>query len=110
MDRKEKPPVIVLSSMHHDDEIEDNDVRKMPIKIVDNNNTKARVDVVDKNVGNYSTKIKTRRWPLQVFYTILDIIALNAFNINTLNFPDWKSSSHRKGCTVPFTKTLGMHW
>ena len=88
MDRKGKPPVIVISSMHHDDEIEDNDGRKKPIMIVDNNNTKAGVDVVDKHVRDYSIKMKTRRWPLQVFYTILDIIALNAFNINALNFPD----------------------
>ena len=35
MDKKGKPPVIVLSSLHHDDEIEHNEGRKKPVMIVD---------------------------------------------------------------------------
>ncbi|VVC38802.1 Hypothetical protein CINCED_3A020432 [Cinara cedri] len=42
--------------------------------IIDND-----VDVTDQMARNYSVKSKSRRWPLQVFFNILDLAGINAW-------------------------------
>ena len=45
------------------------------------NNTKFGVDTCDQMLRYYSTRSATRRWPLAVFYNLLDILCLNTFVI-----------------------------
>ena len=47
MNKKGKSSVIVVSLMHHDNGMEPNEERKKPEMIIDYNETKADVDVVD---------------------------------------------------------------
>ncbi|MGH0124309.1 UNVERIFIED_CONTAM: hypothetical protein FKN15_066026 [Acipenser sinensis] len=40
-----------------------------------NNDTKYRVDVLDQMARQYSVKASSRRWPVVVFYNVLDLAA-----------------------------------
>ena len=42
------------------------------------NHTKSDADNIDQMARLYNTKVTSRRWPLQVFYYILDFSAINA--------------------------------
>ena len=43
------------------------------------NNTKYGVDIFDQMARKYSAKAGSRRWPLHVFYDILDLAAIRAW-------------------------------
>ena len=42
------------------------------------NSTKFGVDVVDQMARKYTVNAAFRRWPVQFFYNILDLAAINA--------------------------------
>lgn len=72
---KPKKAVILISSMHHSrDERSDK-----PVMIEDYNKTKGGVDEVDKKCANYSCSRRTRRWPMVLFYRLIDISGINAY-------------------------------
>ncbi|KFM73858.1 PiggyBac transposable element-derived protein 4, partial [Stegodyphus mimosarum] len=74
---KERKAVILISSMHHSCE---NDASSgKPEIIAMYNLTKGGVDEFDKKCSIYSTARRTRRWPMAIFFRILDICAINAF-------------------------------
>ncbi|XP_039288779.1 piggyBac transposable element-derived protein 4-like [Nilaparvata lugens] len=88
---KKNKSVILLSTMHDEKEIDD--VTGKPSIIIDYNSTKGGVDTVDQKCANYSTKKKTRRWPMAIFYRFLDMTGVNAHVIyiaNNLNNPAGK--------------------
>ncbi|KAJ8384437.1 hypothetical protein AAFF_G00205700 [Aldrovandia affinis] len=60
--------------------------------ILDYNATKGGVDNLDKVTGTYSTKRMTARWPLVIFFNIIDVSAYNAFVIFAEIFPEWNKS------------------
>ena len=51
------------------------------------NHKKGDVDSHDQMCALYTTARKTNRWPMRVFYWIVDSSALNAFVIFTQNTP-----------------------
>ncbi|CAG4958180.1 unnamed protein product [Colias eurytheme] len=65
--------VITVSSMHHTPNV-DNTTKKPEI-ILYYNPTKIGVDLLDQRCANYWSGRRTRRWPLAVFYRLLDISA-----------------------------------
>lgn len=72
--------VILLSSSHFTKEIDsDTGDAKKPAMIMDYNATKGGVDTMDENVENFTCRRKTCRWPLLLFYNLLDVSGLNAF-------------------------------
>ncbi|XP_054631006.1 uncharacterized protein LOC129180496 isoform X2 [Dunckerocampus dactyliophorus] len=74
---KRRKTVCVLSSMHS--VVETGDTRKKkPNTVTDYNSKKCGVDVMDQMVGEFSVRSGTRRWPVAVFYNMIDIAALNA--------------------------------
>ena len=77
---KQKKNVVLFSSMHHDDKIdpESGDMKKPEI-ITFYNSTKGGVDMVDQMAGEYDTSRNSRRWPLTVFYTLLNVSTINAY-------------------------------
>uniref|UniRef100_A0A8C5HKK6 PiggyBac transposable element-derived protein domain-containing protein n=1 Tax=Gouania willdenowi TaxID=441366 RepID=A0A8C5HKK6_GOUWI len=75
---KRKKTVYVLSSMHSMVETEDTTKRK-PNTFIQYNTTKCGVDVMDQMVREYSVRAGTRRWPVAVFYNMIDMAALNAY-------------------------------
>jgi hypothetical protein len=61
-----------------DIEIEKTD-KSLPETISYYNQSKFGVDMVDQMARKYSTKSKSHRWPLQVFFNILDLAGINAW-------------------------------
>nr|XP_023668632.1 piggyBac transposable element-derived protein 1-like [Paramormyrops kingsleyae] len=75
---KKKKTVCLLSSLHRDVTIGDCRKRK-PNTINDYNHMKCGVDVLDQMARMYSVRAPTRRWPVAVFYNMLDLAAANAY-------------------------------
>lgn len=75
---KKQKNVILLSSLHPDVEV-GTDRKKLPETVAFYNNTKCGVDTLDQMARMYSTKAGSRRWPVQVFYNVLDLAAINAW-------------------------------
>ena len=70
--------VNVLSTMHSQPEIESTSDQK-PSIIVFHNKTKDGVGTLDRMLRSYSIKRMTRRWPLVLFYNMIDLSTINAF-------------------------------
>ncbi|KAH9632636.1 hypothetical protein HF086_004754 [Spodoptera exigua] len=63
--------------MHHIKETDS--ATNKPIMIIDYNKTKGGVDEVDKKCSNYSCSRRTRRWPMTLFYRLIDMSGVNAY-------------------------------
>lgn len=83
---KKKNAVLVLSSMHHDKEIdsETGELQK-PAIVTFYNHTKVGVDVLDQMCAKYDVARCTKRWPMVVFFDLLNISAINASRVHTAN-------------------------
>lgn len=75
---KKDKTVLLLSTMHHDGVIDESSAKKLPEIIKFYNKTKGGVDTVDKLIGTYSVARVCYRWPLRLFFTFLDVGAVNA--------------------------------
>lgn len=69
--------VILVSSMHHTPLIDEE--TKKPEIIIFYNDTKGGVDALDEKCTVYSTSRKTCRWPLAIFFTLINISLVNAY-------------------------------
>ncbi|XP_005917063.3 uncharacterized protein LOC121813594, partial [Haplochromis burtoni] len=74
---KRKKTVYILSSMHGVVQT-DNTTKRKPNTVTLYNKTKCGVDVMDQMVREYTVRKGTRRWPVAVFYNMIDMAALNA--------------------------------
>lgn len=90
--------------MHHDEVIDPNNHNKPDI-VTYYNQTKSGVDNFDHLLRLYSCKRKSNRWPMTLFYNILDCGALSAFILWTQKFPEWQQNKHYKRRI--FLKELG---
>lgn len=71
--------VLLLSTMHNDNAIDSSTGEsKKPEIITFYNMTKGAVDVVDEMAASYSTSRKTKRWPMVIFFSLLNVAAINA--------------------------------
>ncbi|XP_069670943.1 piggyBac transposable element-derived protein 4-like isoform X1 [Periplaneta americana] len=68
---KKSKAIIILSSMHHTSDI-DPDTGKPEI-IMYYNMTKSGVDGLDQKCANYTSSRRTRRWPMAIFFTLVDV-------------------------------------
>lgn len=100
--RKNKA-VILLSTQFNDSETANEEEKKKPIINLHYNTTKGAVDTGDKMTREYSCVRATKRWPLRIFFEIIDMAALNAFIIFSQKFPDW---CRDKGRRRKFLQTL----
>jgi len=90
---KKNKIVLVLSTMHFDKAIDTNtnEARKPEI-ITLYNATKGAVDNMDRMTENYTVARKSFRWPLTVFYSMLNIGGVNAQIIYQENCPNNKKT------------------
>ncbi|CAK1589639.1 unnamed protein product [Parnassius mnemosyne] len=99
---KKDKTVLLLSTMHNEGIIDETSEKKIPEIIIFYNKTKGGVDVVDKLIGTYTVARVCYRWPLRLFFTMLDVGAVNAHIIlDTVN------PNNRIGCKL-FLKTLAF--
>lgn len=92
--------VLLVSSMHHHESV-DSDNGKPEIISYYNCN-KGGVDTLDQKCSIYSTGRRTRRWPMAIFFRMLDIASVNSFIVH---------QSYRDNSKVErydFIKELGM--
>ena len=57
----------------------DKTTKKKPKTVTFYNKTKSGVDITDQMTRQYTVKAGTRRWPVTVFYNILDLGCINAY-------------------------------
>lgn len=101
---KKSKNVLIVSSMHQDDKIDESTGDAMkPEMITFYNQTKSGVDAVDRMASSYNVARNTRRWPMALFYGILNVGAINAAVVYRANQPDGRFSKSRR----LFLKDLG---
>ncbi|XP_051158566.1 piggyBac transposable element-derived protein 4-like [Leptopilina boulardi] len=78
--------VVLVSTMHNTGEIDPSTGEKLLPEIISfYNSTKGGVDVVDKLSAKYNVARDTYRWPLVIFFGILNVAGINSFVIYSLN-------------------------
>lgn len=75
--------VVLVSTMHNDDNV-DAETQKPDIYLC-YNDTIGGVDVVDCLCASYNCARATRRWPMVVFYAMLNVSTINSQVIHTAN-------------------------
>ncbi|KAK7140748.1 hypothetical protein R3I94_013126 [Phoxinus phoxinus] len=86
---KKGETVLLLSTLHRDASVSSRDDKK-PTIILDYNKSKG-VDNLEKMVATYTCKRKTVRWPMVLFFNMLDVSALNSYVLWTDARPEWHS-------------------
>ncbi|KRY43408.1 hypothetical protein T01_10170 [Trichinella spiralis] len=81
--------------MHNDNQVCDGKGSKPEI-ILHYNNTKGGVDNLDKMTSTYSCQRMSARWPLVIFYNIIDVSAYNAYVLWTEKHSAWNVGRLRK--------------
>lgn len=83
---KKSKVVLALSTMHHDMSIDgDTGEKRKPEIITSYNKTKGGVDLVDQLCAQYDVSRNSRRWPLTIFFDLLNICAINAYSLFKAN-------------------------
>lgn len=74
--------VFLVSNLHNTDTIDEStgDDQKPEI-ITFYNYTKAAVDVIDQMCAHYNVARNTKRWPLVIFFAILNVCGINSYII-----------------------------
>ncbi|XP_044742586.1 piggyBac transposable element-derived protein 4-like [Chrysoperla carnea] len=105
---KKNKNVLVLSTLHYSNQIDANSGEKMkPEMITFYNSTKGGVDTVDELKGIYTTARETKRWPMVIFYSFLNISGINAqiiYKDNNLTNQNLNPNLTRR----EFLKTLSL--
>lgn len=84
--------VTLVSSAHFDSAI--NETSNKPEIVLNYNQTKGAVDSFDQMCHNMNCGRKTKRWPLCIFYNMLNAASINAFVVYVHNF--YKSHNNEK--------------
>lgn len=88
--KKKKVVLVVMSTMHDDDTVDPDS--KKPSQISDYNRTKGGVDTVDLMCSRISTSRRTKRWPMVIFFRLLDLAGINSLRIFQFNMKDFKNT------------------
>lgn len=89
---KKNKNILLVSSVHDDDCIDKSTPEDKPMIIIDYNKTKGGVDTVDQLCSYYDCARTTNRWPMVIFYSILNVAAINSHILYKWNNPDIKTS------------------
>ena len=84
---RKRRAVMMLSTRHYERELQMEPPFK-PSVITDYNKSKSGVDTLDQLVKNYTCKRITKRWPLLIFYWMLDVASYNSSVCFMLNQPN----------------------
>lgn len=83
--------VNLISSLHHDDRIDPSTAEKCkPDIITYYNHTKGGVDNLDKLSATYNVARNTRRWPMVIFFSMMNMAGVNSQIIFACNNKTYK--------------------
>ncbi|KAJ4430073.1 hypothetical protein ANN_22282 [Periplaneta americana] len=85
---------LLLLSTQHDRKVDESTEKKKTDVNLYYNETKGGIDSIDQMTRHHSVKRGTRRWPLSIFFTLIDIACLNGGTIFMKNNPDWNKKKH----------------
>lgn len=68
----------------------------MPIVNAHYNSKKVGVDMLDKVTKEYSVSKPTKRWPMALLYTLLEMAMHNAYVLFTTKYPNWEQNNRRR--------------
>ena len=102
---KEKKRIQILSTVHHNPTVIEKKRSHMHMFY---NATKGGVDTFDQICSALTCSRKTRRWPVCVFYGILNIVVNNSFYIHQ-NLPG-NTSYNRRQYSIQLAMELGRDW
>lgn len=89
--------VLMISSLHNSDAIDPaSGDKNKPEMITFYNGTKGGVDSVDQLCSLYDVARITRRWPMVIFFSLLNIAGINSQVVHVSNHPDPKSDLKRR--------------
>ena len=71
--------LVLLSPQHHDDMCMGEEKDHKPEIIMHYNATKSGVDILDKLVREHTCMRSTRRCPLKLFLSLIDVACVNAY-------------------------------
>lgn len=86
--------LLLLSTQHNDNKVDESTVKKKTHINLFYNDTKGGIDTIDQMTRHHSVKRGTRRWPLSIFFTLIDIACLNASTIFMKKNPEWNKKKH----------------
>ncbi|XP_023565842.1 piggyBac transposable element-derived protein 4-like [Octodon degus] len=99
---KKNKVVLLMSTLHHDGSIDrDTSTQMKPEMETFYNKTKGGVDTVDELCSNYDVTRNTKRWPMIVFYSILNMSGINSFIV-------YKENNKCKISRRNFLRGLGL--
>ncbi|GBM28779.1 hypothetical protein AVEN_177992-1 [Araneus ventricosus] len=78
---KRNKNVLLLSTLHPNVNVDSQTKKKLPETVEFYNKTKCGVDIVDQMTCKYSVRAASRRWPVHVFYNVLDLAGTNVYVI-----------------------------
>ena len=93
---KQKKQVLLLSILHHDSNVQNEENEYRPEIINYYNLTKVGVDLMDQKLSYYRSCRGCRRWTLAVFFNFLDICAHNAYIVWRDLHPEWQQLRNDK--------------
>ncbi|CAG4960926.1 unnamed protein product [Colias eurytheme] len=103
---KPRKIVYMMSSLHHDKEIDvETGSQQKPAIITFYNQTKSGVDVVDKLSRTYDVSRNSKRWPLTIFFALLNHAGINSMIIHMLNNGIEKNKTNLR---CKFIRELGL--
>lgn len=83
---KKNKVVLLISSLHHDDSIDSSTGEKKKPEInTYYNTTKCGVDVADELSATYDVCRNSKKWPLTIFYAVLNMAAINGLILHRIN-------------------------
>lgn len=86
--------VLLMSTAHATENV--NEETGKPLMIHDYNAHKGGVDTFDKMLRAYTCKRRCARWPMLLFFNMIDVAALAAHRLFELSDPTWKGRNKRK--------------
>lgn len=106
---KKNKTVLLLSTMHEGAVLNPN--TNKPDIIHSYNATKSGVDTFDQICSNMSCNRKTRRWPMAIFYNMLNISAVNSYVIYSYNsYKIQKKPIPRRDFMLDLSNSLITPW
>lgn len=102
--RSKKKNVCLLSTAHATEALNEETGKQMVIH--DYNSQKGGVDTLDKMLRGFTCKRKIKRWPMIIFYNMIDVAALAALRMFEVCHPAWRP--HKMQRRKLFLKDLAM--